>query len=199
MECNVLTYIEWLALWPDIPSFIKNYEGLQWFKLLLNMGNIMVSKAHRAAIFTDLQVHGGGGVGRRLKIKSTNKVSENTMCQEERWGWFILDYQENLWEKAAFDLRPNWWEYVKKADRHKAENEHFRWYEHVPRPWGKDKYDVLEEVKECWYGWNRKREEKSDKLKQVDQDMGFYSLFSATESRHRVKATFPLPCYALSC
>lgn len=32
---------------------------LQWFKLLLNMGNVMMSKAHKAAIFSDLRVHWG--------------------------------------------------------------------------------------------------------------------------------------------
>lgn len=55
----------------------------------------------------------------------------------------------------------------------------FRWHEqHVQRPQGKDKYDG-EEIEECWYGWNRKREKKNDKMKQVDQVMGLHSIFSA--------------------
>lgn len=44
---------------------------------------------------------------------------------------------------------------------------------------------MLQEMKECWYGWNRKKE-KSDKMKH----MGLYSIFKAIGSRHNVKALF---------
>lgn len=57
------------------------------------------SKAHRAAVVTDLRVYWG-----RLKIKS-RKLSQSNMCQEGNWGYSRLDYQESFWEEAAFDLR----------------------------------------------------------------------------------------------
>lgn len=87
---------------------------------------------------------------------------------------------------------------MEEIDRCEAESEHLRWHEeHVQRPCGKGKYAAQEEMKECLYGWNRDRE-KRHKMKQVDQDTGLYSIFSAIESAHKVKAVFPLPIDELS-